>query len=44
VDVEALDKDHDLLSNSNNDLINEMANLPSQDVNSTPDTGDDETI
>ena len=43
VDVEALDKDHDLLTNNNNDLINEMAGLPSQDV--TPqDTSDDETI
>jgi hypothetical protein len=44
VDVEALDKDHDLLTNTNNDLINEMAGLPSQDVSATPDTGDDETI
>jgi hypothetical protein len=44
IDVDALDKDHDLLTNSNNDLINEMAGLPSQDVSSTPDTGDDETI
>lgn len=43
-DVEALDKDHDLLTNANNDLINEMANLPSQDVGSAQDTGDDETI
>lgn len=43
VDVEALDKDHDLLTNNNNDLINEMAGLPSQDV--TPqDVTDDETI
>jgi hypothetical protein len=43
VDVEALDKDHDLLTNNSNDLINEMAGLPSQDV--TPqDTSDDETI
>ena len=44
VDVEALDKDHDLLTNANNDLINEMAGLPSQDVNTAQDTGDDETI
>ncbi|MGE5321771.1 MAG: hypothetical protein ACM3SW_02855 [Actinomycetota bacterium] len=44
VDVEALDKDHDLLTNSNNDLINEMAGLPSQDANSAQDTGDDATI
>ena len=43
-DVEALDKDHDLLTNSNNDLINEMAGLPSQDVGSAQDSGDDETI
>jgi hypothetical protein len=42
VDVEALDKDHDLLTNANNDLINEMAGLPSQDA--AQDTGDDETI
>jgi hypothetical protein len=42
--VEALDKDHDLLTNANNDLINEMAGLPSQDVNTAQDTGDDETI
>jgi hypothetical protein len=40
--VEALDKDHDLLTNANNDLINEMAGLPSQDA--AQDTGDDETI
>jgi anti-sigma factor RsiW len=31
-DVEALDKDHDLLTNKNNDLINEMAGLPSDDA------------
>jgi hypothetical protein len=31
-DVEALDKDHDLLTNANNDLINEMAGLPSDDA------------
>lgn len=31
-DVEALDKDHDLLTNNNNDLINEMAGLPSDDA------------
>jgi anti-sigma factor RsiW len=31
-DVQALDKDHDLLTNSNNDLINEMAGLPSDDA------------
>ncbi len=31
-DVEALDKDHDLLVNNNNDLINEMAGLPSDDA------------
>lgn len=37
-DVETLDKDHDLLVNNNNDLINEMAGLPSNDV------GDDEEI
>jgi hypothetical protein len=43
VDVEALDKDHDLLTNNNNDLINEMAGLPSQDV-SSQDATDDETI
>lgn len=44
VDVEALDKDHDLLTNTNNDLINEMAGLPSQDVSSAQDMGDDATI
>lgn len=44
VDVEALDKDHDLLTNTNNDLINEMAGLPSQDASSAQDTGDDTTI
>jgi hypothetical protein len=44
VDVEALDKDHDLLTNANNDLINEMAGLPSQDVGTAQDLGDDETI
>lgn len=44
VDVEALDKDHDLLTNNNNDLINEMAGLPSQDVTPSQDTSDDETI
>lgn len=44
VDVEALDKDHDLLTNSNNDLINEMAGLPSQDAGSAQDPGDDTTI
>lgn len=44
VDVEALDKDHDLLTNNNNDLINEMAGLPSQDVTPSQDTADDETI
>ncbi|HEX2329385.1 MAG TPA: hypothetical protein VHN74_11740 [Candidatus Angelobacter sp.] len=37
-DVETLDKDHDLLVNNNNDLINEMAGLPSDDA------GDDEEI
>lgn len=31
-DVEALDKDHDLLVNNGNDLINEMAGLPSDDA------------
>jgi hypothetical protein len=31
-DVEALDKDHDLLTNNGNDLINEMAGLPSDDA------------
>jgi hypothetical protein len=31
-DVEALDKDHDLLTNANNDLINELAGLPSDDA------------
>lgn len=31
-DVEVLDKDHDLLTNNNNDLINEMAGLPSDDA------------
>jgi hypothetical protein len=44
VDIEALDKDHDLLVNNNNDLINEMAGLPSQDVTPSQDNGDDETI
>lgn len=44
IDVEALDKDHDLLTNNNNDLINEMAGLPSQDVTPSQDSGDDETI
>jgi hypothetical protein len=44
VDVEALDKDHDLLVNNNNDLINEMAGLPSQDVTPSQDATDDETI
>lgn len=44
VDVEALDKDHDLLTNNNNDLINEMVGLPSQDVTPSQDTSDDETI
>jgi hypothetical protein len=44
VDVEALDKDHDLLTNNNNDLINEMAGLPSQDVTPAQDSDDDETI
>lgn len=44
IDVEALDKDHDLLVNNNNDLINEMAGLPSQDVAPSQDAGDDETI
>jgi hypothetical protein len=37
-DVESLDKDHDLLVNNSNDLINEMAGLPSDDA------GDDEEI
>ena len=37
-DVETLDKDHDLLTNNGNDLINEMAGLPSDDA------GDDEQI
>ncbi len=37
-DVESLDKDHDLLTNNSNDLINEMAGLPSDDA------GDDEEI
>jgi anti-sigma factor RsiW len=37
-DVEALDKDHDLLTNNNNDLINEMTGLPSDDAS------DDEEI
>jgi hypothetical protein len=37
-DVETLDKDHDLLTNNSNDLINEMAGLPSDDA------GDDEQI
>lgn len=31
-DVEALDKDHDLLVNNTNDLINEIAGLPSDDA------------
>jgi hypothetical protein len=44
VDIEALEKDHDLLTNNNNDLINEMAGLPSQDVTPSQDAGDDETI
>ena len=44
IDVEALDKDHDLLTNTNNDLLNDMAGLPSQDANSAQDTGDDATI
>jgi hypothetical protein len=44
VDIEALDKDHDLLTNNNNDLINEMAGLPSQDVTPAQDSDDDETI
>lgn len=44
VDVEALDKDHDLLTNNNNDLINEMVGLPSQDVTPSQDATDDETI
>lgn len=37
-DVEALDKDHDLITNNNNDLINEMTGLPSDDAS------DDEEI
>jgi hypothetical protein len=44
IDIEALDKDHDLLTNNNNDLINEMVGLPSQDVTPAQDSGDDETI